>query len=688
MSLGIPEEITVRTPEQPDTRSRIFDDRGDAGRALARLLERYRGDPEVLVLGLARGGIPVAWEIADALQAPMDAIIVRKLGAPDHPEFAIGALASGGRVVLNDDLVRALRLSADTVREIARDEAAELGRREAVYRAGRGPLDVSGRTVILADDGLATGASMVAAIEAIQSGEPKRIVVAVPAAPESTCHELGVTVDELVCATMPSPFRAVGESYWDFTQVTDEQVRQLMATPTGGAPSRHRSDAEILRAAAVDAPGGVPPFDDLADLIGDARFVLIGESSHGTHEFYTARAEITRWLIEEHGFTAVAAEADWPDAYRVNRYIRGHGDDRDASEALAGFERFPAWMWRNTVVRDFVAWLHTHNIRCRTAGAPETGFYGLDLYSLHRSMREVIRYLEDADPRAARRAAARYACFDQVSGDDGEAYGFAAAFGAGRSCENQAVEQLVEMQRDLLAATLAHGRTAEEQFDVLRNAWSVRDAEAYYRAMFSGRVHSWNLRDRHMARTLDALAAHLVRQGGCGGSSREPRIVVWAHNSHVGDARATEMGAEGQVTVGQLVRERHGRHCCLLGFSTASGTVTAAQEWGGPALRETVRPPLDGSLESHLSATGKPAFLLRLDHPSATTELLDMPRIQRAIGVVYSPGTERRSHYFHTRAARQFDALVHIESTTALQPLEPGGRWSPGTVPESYPTGL
>ncbi|MGW0179132.1 erythromycin esterase family protein [Nocardia sp. NPDC003345] len=676
------------SPETHAASPRIFRDRREAGQALARLLMHYRGTPDVLVLGLARGGMPVAWEVAAGLDAPLDAMVVRKLATPDNPEFAIGALAADGRIVLNDDMVRALRLSADRVRDIARAEAAELIRRESVYRAGRGPLDVAGRTVILVDDGLATGASMFAAIDAIRGMEAKQIVVAVAAAPESTCRELGAAVDELVCATMPSPFRAVGESYWDFTQITDEQVAELMAAPTRGVPHRRAGEAEVLRAAAVEAPGGVPPWDVLDDLIGDARFVLIGESSHGTHEFYSARAEITRRLIEQHGFSAVAAEADWPDAYRVNRYVRGHGGDRDALEALAGFERFPAWMWRNTVVRDFVDWLHSHNARCRAAGVAETGFYGLDLYSLHRSMRAVVRYLEQVDPPAARRAAARYACFDQVTGDDREAYGHAAAFGAGSSCERQVVDQLVELQRGLLTATMAHGRGAEEQFDALRNAWSVRDAEAYYRAMFAGRVHSWNLRDRHMAQTLDALATHLAQPGEYNRIHGEPRIVVWAHNSHIGDARATELGAEGQVTIGQLMRERHGRQCRSIGFDTGSGTVTAAQRWGGAALRETVRDPLPSSLERLLRDTGKPEFLLRLDTPGAVGELLDTPRIQRAIGVVYSPGTERQSHYFHARTARQFDALIHIDRTTALHPLEPDSRRGVGTVPESYPTGL
>src|ERR1700756_2521658 len=384
-------DITRRSPR------RVFRDRREAGRVLANLLGAYRDRPNVIVLGLAGGGIPVAWEVAAALHAPLDAFIVRKLGAPGHEEFAVGALASGGRVVVNDDMVRGLRITPQQLRAIAEREGRELGRREAVYRDGRPPLDVTGKTVILVDDGLATGASMFAAVQALREAEPAHIVIAVPAAPESTCREFAGLVDDVVCASMPTPFLAVGESFWDFHQVTDGEVRDLLATPTTGVGRPvievEEAAAQVVSRVAVDAPDGAPPPEVLEELIGDARIVLIGESSHGTHEFYEARASITKWLIEEKGFCAVTAEADWPDAYRVNRYVRGLGNDTTPEEALRGFERFPAWMWRNVVVRDFVDWLYAHNGR-RQNGERQTGFYGVDLYSLHRSMQEVIAYLD------------------------------------------------------------------------------------------------------------------------------------------------------------------------------------------------------------------------------------------------------------------------------------------------------
>ncbi|MCV7166669.1 erythromycin esterase family protein [Mycobacterium stomatepiae] len=676
-------DTTRRSPR------RVFRDRREAGRLLANLLTAYRDRPNVIVLGLARGGLPVAWEVAAALHAPLDAFIVRKLGAPGHEEFAVGALARGGRVVVNDDVVRGLRISPEQLRAIAEREGRELIRREAVYRGGRPPLEVTGKTVILVDDGLATGASMFAAVQALRESEPAHIVIAVPAAPESTCREFAGLVDDVVCASMPTPFLAVGESFWDFRQVTDDEVHQLLATPTTTQSSTTKakvlSPAEVVSSVAIDAPSGVPPRETLEELIGDARVVLIGESSHGTHEFYEARATITKWLIEEKGFCAVAAEADWPDAYRVNRYVRGLGEDKTADEALSGFERFPAWMWRNTVVRDFVDWLRIRNRRHESNGQPQAGFYGLDLYSLHRSMQEVIAYLEKVDPEAAARARNRYACFDHASADDGQAYGYAAAFGAGPSCEKDAIEQLVDMQRNALAYARRDGLLAEdEQFYAQQNAQTVRNAEVYYRAMFSGRVTSWNLRDKHMAETLEALLKHLDRHHDVPSA----RIVVWAHNSHVGDARATEVWADGQLTLGQLARQRYGDESRLIGFSTYTGTVTAASDWGGIAERKAVRPALNGSIEELLHETGRSAFVVSADLRPEAADALSIVRLGRAIGVIYRPETERQSHYFHVRPADQFDAMIHIDETRALEPLEPTSLWIAGETPETYPSGL
>ncbi len=482
-----------------------------------------------------------------------------------------------------------------------------------------------------------------------------------------------------VCATTPSPFFAVGASYWDFRQTGDDEVRDLLRAARSRPHRRERDDVAVLRAAALPTVDGVPSDDVLFDLVGNARFVLIGEASHGTHEFYAARAAMTRRLVQEKGFCAAAVEADWPDAYRVNRYVRGPSKDMTAEQALRGFERFPAWMWRNSDVLDFVGWLREHNDDIHDE-RHRAGFYGLDLYSMHKSVAEVISYLDKVDPPAAARARERYACFDHAGGD-GRNYGLAAAFGAGESCERAALEQLAEIQRHALDHARRDGLIAEDElFHTEQNARLVQNTERYYRTMFSGRAVSWNLRDQHMTDTLDALAAHLGRQRG------EPaKIVVWAHNSHIGDARATEMATRGEVTIGQLMRERHPGLCKLIGFTTHTGTVTAASDWGAPVERKQLQPGPDGSVERLCHDVGEQHFLVNFGLSPSAADVLGSARLERAVGVVYRPDTEQQSHYFRSRASSQFDALIHIDQTRALEPLERTAQWETGEPPETYP---
>jgi erythromycin esterase-like protein len=432
--------------------------------------------------------------------------------------------------------------------------------------------------------------------------------------------------------------------------------------------------AQVLRGAAGD-------YDGLLELIGDARFVLLGEATHGTHEFYEQRALITQRLISEKGFTAVAVEADWPDAYRVNRYVRGEGDDRDAVGALAGFQRFPSWMWRNTDVVSFIDWLRAYNDRLPET--ERTGFYGLDLYSLFTSMSEVLAYLDKVDPDAADEARKRYACFDHY-GDDSQQYAYSAGLGHSESCQREVITQLQTMQQRAAAYMQRDGIAASDAyFYAQMNARLVKNAEEYYRTMFRGRISSWNLRDRHMSETLDALSTHLDQT-----RAKSTRIVVWEHNSHVGDARATEIGRLGEWNVGQLSRERYGDRAFLVGFSTYTGWVTAASDWDGPAERKQVRPALPGSYEEAFHQTGLGNFMLPLQPGSAARDALLESRLERAIGVLYLPRTERQSHYFAAELPQQFDAVIHIDTTDAVQPLEPTSHWDTGEAPETYPIGL
>jgi len=445
--------------------------------------------------------------------------------------------------------------------------------------------------------------------------------------------------------------------------------------------SAERSLARALLPYVQPFSSSMSDFDPVLELVGDASCVLIGEASHGTHEFYRQRAQLTKRLIIEKGFSAVAVEADWPDAYRVNRYVRGLGQDQSANDALSEFQRFPSWMWRNADVLDFVGWLRDYNDA--VAAHEQAGFYGLDLYSLRSSIAAVLSYLDRTDTAAASRARARYACFDRF-GEDPQSYGFAAGLGLSGDCEANVVAQLRDLheqrQRRLEQAGLVDG---EEPFFAEQNARVVKDAEEYYRAMFRSAVVSWNLRDRHMASTLDALFEHLRAHASAA------KLVVWAHNSHVGDARATELAADGELNIGQLARERHGASVRLIGFSTYEGTVSAASAWDEPAQRMRIVPALAGSCEALFHTLGLPAFLLRLgDLTGEIRERFQEPRLQRAIGVVYKPETERRSHYYHAALGQQFDAVIHIDHTRALEPLERAPSATELDAPETFPSGL
>jgi len=358
--------------------------------------------------------------------------------------------------------------------------------------------------------------------------------------------------------------------------------------------------------------------------------------------------------------------------------VRGASADANANEALSGFRRFPTWMWRNTVVVEFVEWMREFNQHLDPKRAP-AGFYGMDLYGLHASIDAVLTYLQKVDPDAAARARLRYSCFDHFSREPQE-YGYAATVGAIESCERAVVAQLTDLQRNAARFLSRDGAVAaEELFFAEQNARLVKDAEEYYRSMFRGRASSWNLRDRHMVETIEALVAHL-------NGSRQPKAIVWAHNSHLGDARATEMSQHGELNVGQLIREHFGGEAVLVGFTTHHGSVTAASDWGAIAERKNVRPALRGSYEELFHETGLDRFWIDLrDVGEKVVSALYGPRLERAIGVIYRPESERLSHYFHARLPKQFDAVIHFDETRAVEPLERTSVWDKGELPETYP---
>ncbi|KZT06805.1 uncharacterized protein LAESUDRAFT_678813 [Laetiporus sulphureus 93-53] len=457
-------------------------------------------------------------------------------------------------------------------------------------------------------------------------------------------------------------------------------------------------------------------YDPLMQAIGNAQIVLIGDGSHGTYDFYAHRANITRRLVEEKGFTAVAVEADWPDAFRINRYIHGghikNGHIKNARDALAEFERFPKWMWKNEVMPAFVQFLRDHNDRVmKDLNDPykKVSFYGMDLYSLHRSAEEVLKYLEKVDPKGAQAARMKYNCFERF-GEDTTRYAFQTQFGLAKDCHQEVITNLknllanhrkyIEEQND------GHfGHPAEEQFVAEMNALVVKDAEEYYRTMMSEDVLSWNLRDDHFARTLVEIARHLGERNGNGGTD-PAKIVVWAHNSHIGDARATDMGRRrGEINVGQRCREIFGKDNVFnLGFLTNRGTVTASYNWDEPPHLHRMAPPMEKSIEyifdqwahddcfviTHKIEDTEDGRTVKKEVSRELSEFLNYPRYERFIGVIYRRVTEVMSHYSKCSVAEQYDAVAHIRESRGIQPLEPEDTWKgpfKGEPDETFPFG-
>ena len=858
----------------------IFANRTVAGQLLAeKLCHLEIKDP--VVLALPRGGVPVAAEIAKSLGGQLDILLIKRIISTQHREVAIGAISEGGEVFWQRDLLEHLRISEDEEDRLLALKREEIDRQAKVLRKGREPIDVKGRTVILVDDGLATGSSMLVAIDTLKKRGPSKIVVAVPVAPPSTAAQIRSQVDEIVVLLKPDTFYAVGQWYEDFGDVSDEDVTHLLrgrpatgpqdekySIPDGkarlpgiltlvpdakalilfahGSASTHRSprnqfvaralnhagfgtllfdllteseaedrgnvfNIDLLArrlkiatrwvrgrlgetcppiayfgastggAAAIVAAdegdhifsvvsrGGRPdlagksldrvkspvllivggadesiiplntdaekrmphsklvtipkaghlfeepgtletvaeyaidwfenclispvekkvpaaheriaqdllqiarPFRRGKDLdswyenLSKARVVMLGESSHGTQEYYETRKEITERLVRDYGFRFVAVEGDWPDCHRLARYIT-HGEGGSAKDVLDSFERWPTWMWNNEPTAALIESL-------RKLNAP---FYGLDVYSLFESIDVVKNYSEKLSPKLSGQIQAIYSCFDPHMRTESS---YARSLSKNlEGCESEVVDFLAEILRTRLDEIKL---TGDEFFDARRNAVAIRNAELYYRAMVFGGPESWNVRDQHMMDTLDAL---FLRHG------EGSKAIVWAHNTHIGDYHATDMVNEGYVNLGGLARERYGiENVHLVGFGTFGGEVLAGSSWGAIPEKMSVPAAIHGSYEHYLHETSfsleAPALLL----PQISTERLaslSTRRGHRAIGVVYqsNEGVHHRN-YVPTELARRYDSFIFIDQTTALKERATAGSRK-GELPETWPTGL
>ena len=413
----------------------------------------------------------------------------------------------------------------------------------------------------------------------------------------------------------------------------------------------------------------VYPFDKISsgvenflELIQDERFIFIGEATHGTYEFYKFRSELTQRLIKKKGFRVVLIEWDWPDVYEVNRHVLGEDDGENLLKVMGHFQRFPSWMWRNSVVFEFLSWLSSYNKE--TPLQRKIRFYGMDLYSLYTSFKIILKTLELIDPKSAEKSRECYHCFEPMLLDPQE-YGYAVNVGLKKSCESFVISQFLEFHEKLCHALQSTDpETQEEFFSLFQNALLIKNAEAYYRALYSREISSWNMRDAHMFHTLCNLDAYLSHK-----DHEKPKIVVWAHNSHLGDARATDCSRRGEINIGQLATEAYGTEVFKIGFSTYTGDVAAASQWGGPLEVKEVIPALEESYEFLFHEVKYPNFLINLKEAKNSLRFLEPPRLQRAIGVIYRPETERQSHYFQASLLNQFEALVHLNVTHAVTPL-------------------
>jgi len=425
---------------------------------------------------------------------------------------------------------------------------------------------------------------------------------------------------------------------------------------------KDRSAIALVRQYAHPVTGAPRDYDPLLSMIGDNRFVMLGEATHGTHEFYHERLKITRRLIEEKGFDAIVLEANWTDAFEINQYVLGKTKHKNATLALAGFTRFPVWMWRNAEFRDLVESVRSIN-DSRTRGEHKVGVYGMDLYGIKESAAALVDYLRRTDQRSADQAARRYECINRYRRI--EDYAMAVRYDPKASCEKQVTEQFQETENVYrIWLKRGNGQRNDELFAAYQNARVVKNAEIYYRRSLDRGFSSWNLRDTHMSETINALADYFDAVGD--GTSK---IVVWAHNSHQGDALMTDMGESGEFNVGHLMRKAHDGKTVLVGFTTDRGKVMAAREWDQPGEIRTLQPALPGSYARIFADTGIPNFLLTFRGNERLSKELSSERLQRAVGVIYVPETELQSHYFQARISQQFDAVVHLSETKAVEPL-------------------
>ena len=659
----------------PDHVRRGFKDRAEAGRRLAALLWKYSADENAVILALPRGGVPVAAEVSTALSKPIDVLVVRKLGVPGREEIAMGAITCGGVRILDEETIDRFGISCAEVDAVVARESAELKQRMHAYREDHPAPDVRGKRVILVDDGIATGATVSAAVQLLRRQGAGSVVVAVPVAAQESIARMREEADEVVVVNQPDDFGTVAAWYEEFPETTDQEVRTIL---TGNTPELvlrvdggtqwifNRSPIQMVRRLARPFVGEDSDYDGLIEAIGDATVAILGSASYGTADFDRIRTDLTRRLIEEKGFQAVVTEADAIDSWRVNRYVRGTSRDEDVADALGDLDRFPAWVWCNPDVAEFIDWLRQRNATTQS----KVGLYGLDALGLRRSMHHALRELASEGPEAFELATSLFGCVERFGHDPQDHTGAGAVADLP---EERRAELLARLVDHRIACPAPEPGAADDAVDAVMLAF-LRDLpreriEDSFRRSFSGHASSWNLRDEIMIDGLRALVSSLRSQTG------DAKVVVWAHNAHVGDARATELSWRGEVSLGQLAREAFPGGTRLVGMTGYAGKVTASPGWGLAPERIDLPPTAEGSIEKLLHQVGLPEFWLDFttDHPAVAA--LKRPRLQRAVGVIANAQETNGWPSFEACVAGQFDALIHCDSTSPTPPRAGKDDW-------------
>lgn len=655
-----------------------FQNREHAGALLADKLAGY-AHYEPVVLALPRGGVPIAHIIADKLNAELDVCLVKKIGAPGSEEFAIGAVAEDEQPQLNEQYITKHRLNREKIADIITARIAEIRKRAEMYRKNLKKIPLEGRVVIVVDDGLATGASMKAALSWLRSCRVKKIIVAVPISSTQGEEEIKSMCDEFVSLISSDQMWAVGLWYDDFRQVSDAEVMHLL---------KHKKE----KAQKIKASSSVKPLEqelqerarpfqksgELQEMIEEMarhRVVMLGEATHGTKDYYEWRREISKILIRDHGFSFIAVEGDWPDCRKLTQLIHenpsGNLPGKMTRDSVKrSFHRWPTWMWANEEIPPLIDWM---------AKEKKGFFYGLDVYSLFDSL-EVIKdsasLFEDHLSIKLREA---YSCFEEFSAN--EITYARSLLKIPEGCREEIVVALREILRVRSGLPELGALSREKLFNIQQNARIIANAENYYRTMLQGGNESWNIRDQHMLETLE----HLLHFHG-----PDSKAIVWAHNTHVGDYHATDMLEDGSINLGGLAREAFGsENVYLLGFGSYQGEVTAGAAWGADVATMPLPEAKPGSWEDYFHKTSRAIqsdkFFLNL-RGIEKTSLLYKKLGHRAVGVVYNPALEKfGSNYVPTRLAERYDGFIFIDATKALQPIPT--TFVVGEFPETYPAG-